>query len=96
MLYYYNFADASKKAKEYDLQGIFNNTIVKEVPILVVTLVGNHDMPALQALESVVEDWFKHLAYALILLREDGYPCIFATDYYGTKYKDLGKDGQEY
>jgi alpha-amylase len=47
-------------------------------------------------LESVVEDWFKPLAYALILLRKDGYPCIFTADYYGAEYKDMGKDGQEY
>ena len=93
---HYNFEEASKKGKEYDLQGIFINTLVKEVPDLAVTLVGNHDTQPLQALESVVEDWFKPLAYALILLRKDGYPCIFAADYYGAKYTDLGQDGQEY
>jgi alpha-amylase len=31
-----------------------------------------------------VQDWFKPLAYALILLRQDGYPCVFYGDYYGT------------
>jgi len=93
---HFNFEEASKKGKEYDLQGIFNNTLVKEIPALAVTLVGNHDTQPLQSLESVVEDWFKPLAYALILLRKDGYPCIFTADYYGAKYKDFGKDGQEY
>jgi alpha-amylase len=93
---HYNFATASKQSKEYDLQQIFNNTLIKEKPGLAVTLVSNHDTQPLQALESVVEAWFKPLAYALILLRRDGYPCIFAADYYGAKYKDLGKDGKEY
>jgi len=61
-----------------------------------VTLVENHDSQPLQVLESVVEAWFKPLAYALILLRQEGYPCIFYADYYGAHYKDNGKDGNEY
>jgi alpha-amylase len=93
---HYNFGEAGKKGKDYDLQRIFDNTLIKEAPNLAITLVSNHDTQPLQALESVVEAWFKPLAYALILLRRDGYPCIFAADYYGAKYKDLGKDGQEY
>ena len=93
---HYNFAEASEKGKEYDLQGIFNNTLIKDFPDLAITLVSNHDTQPLQAMESVVEDWFKPLAYALIILRRDGYPCIFYADYYGAKYKDLGKDGKEY
>lgn len=32
-----------------------------------------------------MSDWFKPLAYALILLRPSGYPCIFYGDLYGTK-----------
>jgi alpha-amylase len=93
---HYNFATASKQGKEYDLQQILNNTLIKEKPGLAVTLVSNHDTQPLQALESAVEAWFKPLAYAIILLRRDGYPCIFAPDYYGAKYKDFGKDGKEY
>jgi alpha-amylase len=42
-----------------------------------------------------VEAWFKPLAYALILLREGGYPCIFYPDLYGAHYVDKGKDGQD-
>ena len=60
------------------------------------TIVSNHDTQPLQALESVVEAWFKPLAYALILLRRDGYPCLFYADYYGAKYTDKGRDGNEY
>ena len=38
-----------------------------------------------QALEAPIEDFFKSLAYALILLRYDGYPCLFYGDIYGIK-----------
>lgn len=93
---HYNFAAASKQGNSYDLQRIFDNTLVKGYPQLAVTLVSNHDSQPLQALESVVEAWFKPLAYALILLRKDGYPCVFFADYYGAHYRDKGRDGQEY
>lgn len=95
-LLHHNFEEASKKGNEFDLQQIFDNTLIQEAPQLAVTVVGTHDTQPLQALESVVEDWFKPLAYALILLRRDGYPCIFSADYYGANYKDNGKDGQEH
>lgn len=36
------------------------------------------------------------LAYALILLREQGVPCVFYPDLYGASYKDRGGDGNEY
>ena len=39
------------------------------------------------SLESQVKDWLKPLAYGLILLRKDGYPCIFYGDYYSIKRK---------
>jgi hypothetical protein len=45
----------------------------------------NHDTQPLQALESVVEPWFKPLAYAFILLRREGYPCLFLPDYEGAR-----------
>ncbi|MEL6902277.1 MAG: alpha-amylase, partial [Cyanobacteria bacterium J06606_4] len=80
----------------YDMRTIFDNTLVQDQPTLAVTLVDNHDSQPLQALESVVEPWFKPLAYALILLRREGYPCIFYADYYGAHYKDTGSDGGEY
>ena len=43
----------------------------------------NHDTQPYQALEAPIEPFFKPLAYALILLRFDGYPCIFYGDLYG-------------
>lgn len=35
-----------------------------------------HDTQVGQSLESCVASWFKPLAYALILLRVDGYPLV--------------------
>jgi alpha-amylase len=93
---HYNFHVASQEGESYDLRQIFDNTLVQQQPTLAVTLVDNHDSQPLQSLESIVEAWFKPLAYALILLREAGYPCIFYADYYGAHYKDMGKDGNEY
>jgi alpha-amylase len=93
---HYQFATASKQGSGYDLRTIFDDTLVKEMPDLAVTLVSNHDTQPLQSLESVVEAWFKPLAYALILLRKDGYPCVFIADCYGAHYMDTGKDGQRH
>jgi alpha-amylase len=92
---HYNFHVASQSGETYDLRQIFDNTLVQQQPTLAVTLVDNHDSQPLQSLESIVEAWFKPLAYALILLREAGYPCIFYGDYYGAHYTD-NKDGNEY
>ena len=58
---------------------------------MAVTFVDNHDSEPGQALESFIEDWFKPLAYALILLRKEGLPCVFYGDYYGIeKYNIKG------
>jgi alpha-amylase len=93
---HYNFHRASKAGGSYDMRGILDHSLMKELPLFAVTLVENHDTQPLQALESVVEGWFKPLAYAIILLRAEGYPCIFYGDYYGAHYKDKGRDGNEY
>jgi alpha-amylase len=90
---HFNFHKASKSGNNYDMRQIFDNTLMQQQPNLAVTFVDNHDSQPLQALESYVESWFKPLAYALILLRPQGYPCIFYADYYGANYKDYGKDG---
>jgi len=93
---HHNFASASKKGKEYDLTTIFQDSLVAVKPELAVTVVGNHDTQPLQSLEAPVEDWFKPLAHALLLLRENGYPCVFYPDLYSARYKDAGHDGKEY
>jgi alpha-amylase len=77
---HYNFKEAGDAGPNYDLRKIFDGTIVQARPIDAVTLVENHDTQAGQALESVVSASFKPLAYAIILLRESGYPCVFLGD----------------
>jgi len=42
-----------------------------------------HDTQVGQSLERWVSSGFKPLAYALILMRVDGYPCVFYGDLYG-------------
>ncbi|HZG38097.1 MAG TPA: alpha-amylase [Nodosilinea sp.] len=93
---HYNFSRAGECGDRYDLTQIFDNTLVKQHPDLAVTLVDNHDSQPLQASASTVKAWFKPLAYALILLRQGGYPCIFYADYYGAHYTDTDSDGSEH
>ena len=80
---HFRFMNASNMGRDYDLRTIFDNTLVQSNRFSCVTFVDNHDSQPGQALESWVQDWFKPLAYALILLRKDGYPCLFYGDYYG-------------
>jgi alpha-amylase len=93
---HYNFHRASKSGGHYDMRRILDGTLTQQQPALACTFVDNHDSQPLQALESWVESWFKPLAYAIILLRREGYPCVFYADYYGAHYRDRGRDGSEY
>ncbi|MFM7648792.1 MAG: alpha-amylase, partial [Cyanobium sp.] len=93
---HHNFHRASRQGAGYDLRRLLDGTLMGELPQLAVTLVENHDTQPLQALESVVEPWFKPLAYAFILLRREGYPCLFLPDYEGARYRDRGSDGQQH
>lgn len=43
----------------------------------------NHDTQPGQTVATPIEGFFKPLAYSLILLRRDGYPCPFYGDLYG-------------
>jgi len=90
-----NFHQASNSGAAYDLRTIFDDTLTQVNPLLSVTVVDNHDTQPLQALEAPVESWFKPLAYALILLRQDGYPCIFYPDLFGAHYIDKDKEGND-
>lgn len=88
-----NFHQASKAGSAYDLSKIFDNSLVLADPWHAVTIVANHDTQPLQSLEAPVEAWFKPLAYALILLREQGVPTVFYPDLFGASYQDEGGDG---
>ena len=91
-----NFHNASKEGSSYDLRRIFEGTLTEANPEHSVSLVDNHDTQPLQDLEAPVEHWFKPIAYALILLREKGYPCVFYPDLYGdVHYIDKDKEGND-
>jgi alpha-amylase len=92
---HHNLYVASQEQETYDLSKIFEGTLTELKPCLSVTFVDNHDSQPLQALESFVEAWFRPLAYALILLREQGMPCLFYPDLYGCSYKDKDHSGNE-
>ncbi|HEY9343372.1 MAG TPA: alpha-amylase [Hanamia sp.] len=94
--FHQNLHQASKGGNHYDMRNIFNETLVKAMPQKAVTVVANHDTQPLQSLEAPVDPWFKAIAYSLILLRDEGYPCVFYPDLYGANYKDRGNDGKEY
>ena len=91
---HHRFHEASRADGDFDLRTLFDNTLVAAMPDHAVTIVGNHDTQPLQALEAPVEDWFKLHAYALILMREQGTPCLFHPDLYGARYSDTGGDGE--
>ncbi len=80
---HFKFYQISHSNGTFDMGSIFEGTLVKLAPKYAVTFVDNHDSQPGQALQSSVANWFKPLAYALILLKNQGYPCVFYGDYYG-------------
>jgi alpha-amylase len=93
---HYNFYRASNAGGDFDMRTIFDGSLVQAQPTKAVTFVDNHDTQPLQELESWVESWFKPLAYAMILLRAGGYPCVFGGDLARSHYRDKGNDGNDY
>lgn len=90
---HYHFHEASIDGGSYDLRRIFDGTLAADNPTHAVTFVDNHDTQKGQALASPVSPWFRPHAYALILLREAGYPCVFYGDCYGIPHDDLAPVG---
>lgn len=84
---HYHFFDAARSNGAYDMRQLFSDTLAQRRPENAVTFVDNHDTQHGQSLQSFVEDWFKPLAYAIILLRQEGTPCVFYSDYYGNPAK---------
>lgn len=80
---HFNFYNASHQSGNFDMRYLLDNTLVGHRAANAVTFVDNHDTQPGQALCSFVQGWFKPLAYACILLRKDGLPCVFYGDYYG-------------
>ena len=90
---HYKFYEAGQKGKDFDLRELLNDTLVERNPFYSITFVDNHDTQPLQALESPVEEWFKPMAYAYIMLRENGIPCISYFAMYGATYEAHDKEG---
>ncbi|KDQ15951.1 glycoside hydrolase family 13 protein [Botryobasidium botryosum FD-172 SS1] len=85
---HYNFHNASVMKDKSDLRSIFRGSLVQMRPHHTVTFVENHESSMLvtgQSLQSEVAREFKLIAYALILLRPEGYPCVYHGDLYGPK-----------
>ena len=79
---HFNFSRAAEEGDEFDMSTILDGSLVQSDDIHAVTFVDNHDTQPRSSLASPVRDWFKPLAYALILLMKEGYPVIFYGDYY--------------
>ena len=86
---HYNFYQASHSDGNYDMSKILDDTLLKENWGKAVTFVDNHDTQPGQALQSWIPSWFKEIAYSIILLRREGYPCIFYGDYYGIQHDNI-------
>ena len=86
---HFHFMDVSNNSPAYDMRNIFKDTLIDRRPSKAVTFVDNHDTEPGQSLESWVQEWFKPLAYALIMFRKKGIPCIFYGDYYGVPEKNI-------
>jgi alpha-amylase len=85
---HFNFYNASENQGNFDMRHLLDGSLVGEDGDHAVTFVDNHDSQPGQSLSTWVQQWFKPLAYAVILLRRDGFPCVYYSDYYG-----LANDG---
>ena len=84
---HYSFFDCSQGRRP--IRSVLDDTLVQLRPDHAVTFVDNHDTQYGQSLQSFVEEWFKPLAYAIVLLRQEGVPCVFYSDYYGNPVRGL-------
>ena len=86
---HFKFLRAAQEGASFDLRTIFDDTLVQRERDFAVTFVDNHDTQPGQALQSWIPGWFKPLAYALILLREAGTPCVFFGDLFGIPHDNI-------
>lgn len=80
---HFNFYNASNSGGYFSMRHLFSDSLVAVRPDNAVTFVDNHDTEPGQSLQSFVLPWFKPIAYAIILLRDKGLPCVFYGDLYG-------------
>ncbi|EMC92249.1 glycoside hydrolase family 13 protein [Baudoinia panamericana UAMH 10762] len=85
----YNFSriseDVRTNSKNSDLRTILRDSLLEHRPHAAVTLVTNHDTQPGQTSFTPMLPELKALWYAFILLRSEGYPCVFWGDLYGMK-----------
>lgn len=77
--------DVRTGSKNADLRTVYRDSLVECRPEQSVTLVTNHDTQPGQTSYTPIDRELKALFYAIILLRQEGYPCVFWGDLYGTK-----------
>lgn len=77
---FFNMRAVSHSNGSFNMRNLVANTLIAQNPQQAVTFVSNHDV--FRNPDEDIADWFKPLAYAFILLREQGYPCVFYGDYY--------------
>ena len=91
---HYKLYEASKSREHFDLTKLFENSVESQRRMNSVTFVDNHDSQLGQSLESWIDEWFRQSAYAFILLKRDGYPCVFFGDLFnidgGNIYEGMG------
>ena len=92
---HFRFAAAAREGEGYDLRQLFEDTMIRECPALAVTFVDNHDSDPAQGGDHFVGGAFKGSAYASILLRGGGFPCVFIGDYDGRAGATNADDASE-
>ncbi|WP_283650913.1 alpha-amylase [Ileibacterium valens] len=80
---HYRLCKISEDPRNADIRNVFEGTLSDIEPEFSAPFSDNHDTQPSQALESWVQEWFKPLSYALLLLRDCHYPFVFYGDYYG-------------
>ncbi len=86
---HFAFVGAATSNGGFDMSKLLENSLCKATPFKAVTFVDNHDTQPGQSLSSFVPEWFKPIAYALILLQESGLPCVFYGDLYGIPHDKI-------
>ncbi|KAK8036880.1 Alpha-amylase [Apiospora phragmitis] len=89
---YYYGASRLSTTKRSDLRTVFDGSLVQARSGQAVTVVMTHDTQPGQTVATAIRGFFKPLAYALILLRAQGYPSVFCGDLYGIKGDDRASD----
>lgn len=84
----YNFSriseDVRARSKNTDLRTILRGSLLQCRDEAAVTVVTNHDTQPGQTSATAMDSKLKALFYAFILLRQEGHPCVFWGDLFGT------------